>query len=375
MKNTLRREKKALVAAALLMCLWTLTGCTSTQTSPTAGAQDTSTQKHSSPPAANVAPTMPEPAASAQGSASDTPTAARANLVAPDLESTKALSLVRSTLQKELTDYELVDVVGSYYICLEKPATIFHRFGQWAFVFRHQETHALILARISDSRVPPAPTMAESERREVLSTLKPGWIAYASLTRQPKPTRKLKIFDEIGREREELGGAAEDRPFPDVIDSDGAMAISRMTVFVPDIDDLTEYQRAVVPGALASLEVRFTRREADSYHDRLTPIRDIRVDIAEAIRLALRRGAKGSSPDMEGQGGQGVVRLVYDPALPLSPGLPPAPYWAIPYSVGIWPVPVRADTGEVYSMIDETGPDYRPTDKYKFSTQFTPPHN
>ena len=138
--------------------------------------------------------------------------------------SAQALSIVRSGLSKEIGGYDLIDAIASYYVCLEKPETIFHRFPQWVFVFRNRRTRALLTTRISDSRIPRIPVEhLEAVVRDTKAALKPGWIAYLSIVNRPEPSLSLKLFDELGRMQVKLSWEVSDadrKPFPEVMETD-----------------------------------------------------------------------------------------------------------------------------------------------------------
>jgi hypothetical protein len=81
------------------------------------------------------------------------------NWLSPDISALKAYDHVAKVFGKDIEKYELIEVLGSYYICLEPPKRTFLRFPEWIFTFRQRDTYQTVQYQIYDGLVPRPPSM------------------------------------------------------------------------------------------------------------------------------------------------------------------------------------------------------------------------
>lgn len=270
-------------------------------------------------------------------------------ILSPHFECSEALELAKSAYANELSNHDLVDVVGSYYICLHQAdATIFHRFPEWLFLFRHRQAHTLSALKVTDSRIPKIPNVDVADRQ-----LKHGWVAYFCVAKRPKMEFKLNLLDEEGKIHSQFAGSAPEDRLDEVIEGVGVTVLARRQVYGGGVEDVRNLRVIEGNDRLGSVEIRHAIVPANPFHSSLHPLEGWRVGVGAAIQQARARGATGSPPDKDGKGGSSVVRLFNGPQAggrgePLN-----GPYWQVPYRVGLRPILVDARNGSVLAVNDQ----------------------
>lgn len=272
------------------------------------------------------------------------------DIISPHMSTLEALERVRSSFTDDLKHYELVDVIGSFYVFLKKPTLIFHRFPEWVFIFRNINTQRLIKFKITDSRVPKIPRIGG----ELWRKLEPDWIAYY-VRQQHSPTMesrfKLKAFDSQGKLLTEWEGGVSEGAIPEVMETSDTVVLARYQIHAGEAETASSFIIMEDINQIGSIEIRKTTLEANSFHSRLKPLNGLFINASEAIEFALKKGAKATKPDKEGRGGSGIFRLFDGPREGEHINLLNGPYWDIPYRVGAMnPILVHAYSGDVYSL-------------------------
>ncbi|MFZ1007062.1 MAG: hypothetical protein WAN65_09505 [Candidatus Sulfotelmatobacter sp.] len=90
------------------------------------------------------------------------------DILSPRMTALEALTKAKRELGDDKR-YQLLDVIGSYYVCLKKPDTFFHRFPEWVFVFRGPVPDRLTEVRVSDSRLPDLPKLSPPESETIMT--------------------------------------------------------------------------------------------------------------------------------------------------------------------------------------------------------------
>jgi hypothetical protein len=280
------------------------------------------------------------------------------DILAPNIPAIKALDLAKVGLKGDLRRWELIDIVGSYYICLKKPDTFFYQFPEWVFFFRSPKRNEILEIRVCDGRMPVLP----SYQIEDMKHLGDGQIAmhmkfkvslaYLGISQAiANGTRDVVvILDRYGRcvvamffgQGQPYDGIAE------VVESGNSIVFARVRSVGLATDNCTEYTVIESPVRIGKTIVSNAYYPASDFYKSLDPITDWRIDAEKAIALATANGARAIPPDKIGQaGGPGIFRLYNTWQRNLR-----GAYWQIPYRVGIRPILVDAKTGEVYAVND-----------------------
>lgn len=268
------------------------------------------------------------------------------DIVAPEISSLEALdAAVKSFNNNDNKDYELIDIIGSYYVCLRKPQTIFHIFPEWFFIFRNKSNGNLREVKVSDSRIPKFPSIKLSEEE-----VQEGWFAYYVVNNDKAWERKGKfdIFDEEGKIRFSIEGTAPLDKISEVIDGNKEKVLSRVQICCWEVDYVNDLIEIFNPEKTGKIVVKKTEIPTNKFYNLLKPIEKFKVSAEEAIRIAMKKGAKGFPPDYERVGGPGVVRLYNGKYYNLE-----GTFWKIPYKIGIRPILVDSKSGELYAVNDK----------------------
>ena len=286
------------------------------------------------------------------------------------MTSKEAHAWLLSLFREQIKDLELIDVIGSYYICFKKPDRFFHRFPEWVFVFRSQDLTTFVEFRVFDTRIPPIPMFGSLDVNALLTpTLEPRIaggeiVSFISLKvtpeylglylpygegERPDPALGsyiLVVVDQEGRSLIELTGGTSSDFIPEVVESVNDKVFARVRVAGRPTDYSGNRTIIEYPGKLGKIAVIKAEHEGNEFYRSLSPIRNWEIDVDEALANAIERGAKAIPPDKLGMaGGPGTFRLINNAVNNLT-----GEFWRIPYRVGIRPVLINARNGKVYAM-------------------------
>lgn len=278
-------------------------------------------------------------------------------IFAPSISSVEAVDAAAKSAFRDdgIAEYELIDLVGSYYICLQIPGTIFHRPCGWRLVYRHRKRKNLLEINVRDSRVPSFPNLPVPSER-----LEPGWITYFATRTYPDHEHALLMIDEEGRVRISTVYGGPPDSIGEVWPNERCVPIARILIGGGPADSVQEYIESASPISFGITQVKRADLDMNPFHGSLAAIGEFRVSAERAIQLARQRGARGMVPGSERVGGPGVIRLNScwpDEVDPPSAG---RVFWEIPYRIGIRPVRIDADDGRVLALNDE----------FKYSTEW-----
>jgi hypothetical protein len=279
------------------------------------------------------------------------------DILTPNITSKEAFDILKDSFQEELKDCDLIDILGSYYICFKKPNLFFHRFPEWVFLLRRKDNTEILEFRVSDGRIPPLPEMMISE----LDNLKHGQIAnYVNLKGSleylgvDNPFRRnsttiVVILDEEGRSLVELHGTGPVDDIPEVVESVNSKVFARVRTVGRPTDHVSKITVIENPQELGEIIVRKATFETNQFYELLNPITNWRIDVDEAINRSIKKGAKATPPGKFGMsGGPGVFRLYNSRRYNLT-----GAFWDIPYRIGIRPILIDASSGKVYAVNNE----------------------
>lgn len=275
----------------------------------------------------------------------------------PHISSLEAFDLVKRSVGDDLKDYDLIDVVGSSYICLNKPELIFHRFPEWLFVFRNRVDNQLLEFKVSDSRLPDPPLIKASE----LDRVNEGQIAYYIVSKKGfydfYRTRvapdsdinyALDILDQEGKTLIILHGRGPIDDINEVEDGINSQVLARVQAIGRPTDRVTEYKVIEDMNKKRTIFIKNAKFVANQFHASLASIKNWKIDAEKAIEIAVKKGAKGAAPGKELVGGHPIVRL-YNGVIRNLQGS----YWKIPYRIDIRPLLVDASTSQLYAVNNE----------------------
>lgn len=265
------------------------------------------------------------------------------DLITPNISSIEAFKMVKRTFKKELEDYHLVDIIGSYYICLKKPDTIFHRFPEWVFVFRHKLNDELIEIKISDEKVPPPPKLGQGISKEV----KDGYFAYYIVTKSGYSSDNflVDLIDMEGKCMISYAGRGPDDDISETNDGINSKVLARVQLACRDAERVSSWREIDSPIQMSKFTLRKAELPANKFHSKLSAIKGWKIDNERAIQIALKKGAKGIPPGKEGVGGPGVIRLYCGERRNLN-GL----FWNIPYRIKIIPLLIDGYNAQLYGV-------------------------
>lgn len=289
------------------------------------------------------------------------------DLITPHISSIDALNIVKSSYEQELKGYDLIDVIGSYYICLRKPDTIFHRFPEWVFLFRSKFDNHLVEYKVSDNRIPNHPFVGDIkkmlrgywQKRESMTDrntveIKGGYTTYYIVAKKDirdgssftkSYNNFLVVFDKHGRNLITSAGRGPDDNIGEAIDGITSQVLARAQVADRPTSYVTQWTEIVDPNKMRTLVIRKADFEGNDFYQSLSPIKNWEIDIDEAIYIAAKKGGKGFPLGKERIGGPGVARLYNGKRYNIE-----GSYWKLPYKIGIRPILIDASTGELYAM-------------------------
>ena len=252
-------------------------------------------------------------------------------LVAPHVPAMEAFEAINRLYKDNIESYDLVDVIGSYYIGLEKPDRIFHRFPEWVFVFRHKRSKVLVEYRVSDSRLPTPPLFDDIESRikkywrmrravvgEANELVGDGYLVYYVVAKKGiyigSPLNKthktfLEIFDKDGKNLISTAGTGPEDHLPETSDGITAEVIARAQIVGRVKTYVSEWTETVNINKMRTLIIRTANLSGGEFYRTVSPIRNWTIGIDEAIAKATGEGGKGFALGKPRIGGPGIVRL------------------------------------------------------------------
>lgn len=274
----------------------------------------------------------------------------------PNISAKGALAFVKDSFAEELRGYDLVDVIGSSYICLNKPDVIFHRFAEWTLIFRKDHDH-LLEFKVSDSRIPD-PLLIDSS---ALSKTNDGQIAYYIVSKKgfydfsgnkrlgSSINYAVDIIDHKGRTIIILHGRGPEDNISETEDGLNSKVLARVQIIGRPTDHVSEYQVIEDVSNNRTIYVKKAKTPISSFYASLLPIRNWNIDVEKAIEIAMKHGGTSTPPGKEQTGGHPTVRLL-DGSIYNMHGI----YWTIPYRIKIRPLLIDASSGTLYA-VDNAG--------------------
>lgn len=275
--------------------------------------------------------------------------------LSPNISPFKAYEQIMSSFAGDLRDYELVEVLGSYYICLEPPNRIFHRFPEWAFTFRHKVNRSVLQYQLFDARVlrPPAIKVPKPKQADILYYIvfKEEYadvqLRRALETRLSKRiegnTYEVAFFNDRNLAYEIVGGTIQSDTLTDTKDSDRFKVIGRYQALGRDYTNPPrEWLKIESFAGDYNLNVSTSRIESVIYLAALRPIdpKKWKVDVERAIEIAVTNGAVGLRPGQSNY--PGILRLYSRKGDNLD-GI----YWHMPYRLDLQLFVVDAEKGKL----------------------------
>lgn len=272
----------------------------------------------------------------------------------PHITSLEAFDFIKSSFSEDFKNNDLIDVVGSSYICLNKPDIIFHRFPEWLFIFRNRINKQLLEFKVSDSRLPDPPPFEDAE----MARIKEGQIAYYIVSKKGfydfsgkrvAPDSDINyavdIIDQEGKTLIILQGRGPVDNINEVEDGINSRVLARVQISGRPTDRVAEYKVIEDINKKRSIFIKKVKLESNQFYDSLAPITNWKIDADKAIEIAIKKGAKGSPPGKERVGGHPTTRLCSGSMHNLQ-----GSFWKIPYRIDIRPLLVDASTGELYAV-------------------------
>ena len=242
--------------------------------------------------------------------------------------------------------------MGSYYICLEKPDTIFHRTHEWLFLLRNGDSDRFIEYKVSDASVPqPPPVDAE------LTRTSGGNIVYYVVCKKnyvfpgknagPNPLEHmLDLIDEEGRTLIVTQGHGPPDNIEETHDGINSRVLARVQVIGRPTDEVERWLEVWIPDRNNKVRIKMASFQPNEFYRKLGIIKGWKVDSDLAMRLCVEKGAQGFPLGKETIGGPGVLRLQERARYNVA-GL----FWSVPYKISnIRPVIIDACSGSVLAV-------------------------
>jgi len=275
--------------------------------------------------------------------------------LSPNISPVKAYEDIMSSFAGDLRDYELIEVLGSYYICLEPPNRIFHRFPEWTFTFRHKINRNVLQYQLFDARVPrplaiKVPNTKKADIiyyivfKEEYDNVELRRALEASTGKRIEGnTFEVAFFNDLNLAYEISGGATQRDRLVDTKDSDRFKVIGRYQALGRDYTSPpNEWLKIESFTGAYNLNVSTSQIESVSSLDALSPIdpKKWTVDVDRAIEIAITNGAIGLRPGQSNY--PGILRLYYIKGDNLD-GI----YWYLPYRLDLQLFVVDAENGKL----------------------------
>ena len=274
--------------------------------------------------------------------------------LSPSISPLRAYEHVMATFERDLHDYDLIEVLGSYYICLEPPNRIFHRFPEWTFTFRHRINRDILQYQLFDAHVPRPPVVKVSaERRDDLAYYIVFKEEYDSIDvrralegstgeRLEGSTYEVAFFlNDRNVAPKIVGGTIQTDRLLETKDSDRYKVIGRYQALGRAYEDppATWLKIEGFAGDF-NVKVSTSRIAGAGYLDTYRPIdlRKWKIDVDEAINIATAKGAAGLRPGQSNY--PGILRL-YSINRDNLDGI----YWFLPYRLDLHLFVVDAQNG------------------------------
>lgn len=275
--------------------------------------------------------------------------------LSPNISPFKAYEEIMSSFAGDLRDYDLIEVLGSYYICLEPPNRIFHRFPEWTFTFRHKINRNVLQHQLFDARVPRPPPIKVPETKntdivyyivfkEEYADVELRRALEARLSKRIEGnTFEVALFNNRNLAYKILGGTIQSDRLTDTKDSDRFKVIGRYQALGRDYTNPpTKWLKIESFTGAYNVNVSTSQVESASYLDALSPIdpKKWKVDVDRAIDIAITNGAIGLRPGQSNYPGN--LRLYYRKTENLD-GI----YWHMPYRLDLHLFVVNAENGKL----------------------------
>lgn len=258
--------------------------------------------------------------------------------------------------KRELPDsaqYRLLDVIGSYYICLKKPKTFFHRFPEWVFVFRGPSPDRLTEVRVTDSRLPDLPFLSPKETKTLhdgdILTYMQFHVPLGFLGVKGVPNKDDDVIvdlDSGSRDLVTIIGSGPSDDFDDVVESINTKVFARVRPIGRSTDHPKSYSVEESLTRLDKFIIAKSEYSETPFYRSLLPLSTWKIDIDQAIQNVRRRGGLAIPPGKFGMdGGPGYFRL-YNGKHRNRQGA----YWQLPFRIGLRPVIVDANSGNVLAV-------------------------
>jgi hypothetical protein len=280
------------------------------------------------------------------------------DILSPNITAMEAFDFAKDALDIDLKIYQLIDIIGSYYIFMKKPDTFFHKFPEWVLIFKNMMSNEILEVRISDGRMPPLPYI----KLDDFNSLYDGKIAMhmkftvnlaylgADIAEAGDTTDVVVIFDNYARSLIEIRGKSPYDSIPEVVESLNSKVFARIRSVGRATDYCKNFTVIESPIRLGKVVICSARFPADDFYKSLNPIVKWKIDVEKAIEKAIAAGAKAIPPGkFAHSGGPGLFRLNSSKKLNLH-GF----YWQIPFRVKISPILISAENGDVFT-VDQSG--------------------
>ncbi|MCP4373922.1 MAG: hypothetical protein GY797_38335 [Deltaproteobacteria bacterium] len=283
-------------------------------------------------------------------------------LISPNISAFEAYEYIKLSFQHDIEKYEIIEILGSYYICIEPPDRIFHRFPEWFFTFRERASKKIVQYHIFDSRVPRPLTLKNWRSNKPVPKIKETDIVYFNLINEQYEDvmhrraleasygEKIKgnpflfaFFDDRNVAYNLVGATTQELLINETIDSERYKIVGRNQALGRYSDNYPEKHLKITSfnGAL-DLRIFNTDVKSTEYLQNLVGFdrEGWKVDIQEAIKIATEKGATGLRPRQLNS--PGILRLFYDTSDNLN-----GVYWHIPYRAEIYKIVIDAKNGKL----------------------------
>ena len=281
-------------------------------------------------------------------------------LLSPNISAFEAYEHIKSSFRHDINKYEIIEVLGSYYICIEPPDRIFHRFPEWIFTLREKTSKKVVQYHIFDGRVPRPPTLKSLEGHISIPKIKETDIVYFNVINEQyedvQHRRALEasygtnikgnpflfaFFDIRNLAYNLVGASTQDLQINETMDSERYKIMGRNQALGRYSDHYPkEHLKIASFNEALDLRIFNTYIESTGYLQNLIgfDLEEWKVDVDEAIKIATTKGATGLRPRQ--LNAPGILRLYYDTSDNLD-----CLYWHIPYRLEIYKIVVDAKNG------------------------------
>jgi len=265
------------------------------------------------------------------------------DIVVPNISMREALDYIKSD---EISESDMIEIVGSFYICKMHSGEYFMRYPEWIFLFRERNSDVLTEYRVFDG------TMKSIDLPNVDKHFKDrneGDIFYfTEIDLLTEKQIRISRSDIDGRLLESLYGKNEGKIFPEIRPGSNSFCIARSRV----CGRITDYYKESIVhssvGELKSVIVVKSKLPLSAFYKRVKPIKNLRYDIDECINTAIKNGAYFPMLTQGMTGGSRILRLLNTTSYNFS-----GPIWFVPLQINASPILISGINGKVYAMNHE----------------------